>query len=168
MRTRSNDESIRVEPSIDRWMRVGGRVSVVAALAVAIACILIAPTPTFADGPKPCDDSMFAILGGLGLCEKGLPGLLEFILGTLTFAVGVPAAGGLVWAGILYASADGNAEQVKKAKDMIRNVVVGLVVFAVMALALQWLFPKPVFCDKKQHDVHADDYCQSMQDPATP
>lgn len=71
--------------------------------------------------------------------------LLQWAIGILAGGVGVAAVAAFVYAGIVYSSADGKAEQVKKAKDIMTNTVIGLVVFAAMALALQWLIPGGVF-----------------------
>lgn len=71
--------------------------------------------------------------------------LLQWAIAILTAGVGVAAVAAFVYAGILYSSADGSSEQVKKSKDVMVNTVIGLVVFAVMALALQWIIPGGVF-----------------------
>lgn len=71
--------------------------------------------------------------------------VLEWVIAILTGAVAVVAIGAFVWAGILYSSAGGNAEGVKKAKDIITQTVIGLVVFAALALFVTWLIPGGVF-----------------------
>lgn len=71
--------------------------------------------------------------------------VLEWVLGIMTAGVGVAAIAAFVYAGIMYSSADGRAEQVKKAKDIMLQTVIGLVAFAIMALALQYLIPGGVF-----------------------
>jgi len=71
--------------------------------------------------------------------------LLQWVISILTASVGVAAVGAFIFAGITYASADGSAEQVKKAKNIMKNTVIGLVTFAVMALALQFIVPGGVF-----------------------
>lgn len=71
--------------------------------------------------------------------------VLEWVLGIMTAAVGVVAIVAFVYAGIMYSSADGRAEQVKKAKDIMLQTVIGLVAFALMALVLQWLLPGGIF-----------------------
>lgn len=71
--------------------------------------------------------------------------LLRFALKILTALVGVVAVGALGWAGFLYATASNNANQVTKAKEMIRDVVIGLVAYAFMYVLLQFLIPGGVF-----------------------
>lgn len=71
--------------------------------------------------------------------------LLKLILQIMTAGVGVAAVGGVVYAAVLYTSAGDAADQVKKAKTIITDVVIGLVAYALMFLLLQWLIPGGVF-----------------------
>lgn len=76
---------------------------------------------------------------------NGIMGILKLGIQILSAGVGVVAVGAFIWAGILYASAGDSAESVSKAKDMMKNTAIGLVVFGVMFLALNWLIPGGVF-----------------------
>lgn len=71
--------------------------------------------------------------------------LLVTVIQILTGAVGIVAIGALIYAGILYAAASGNSSQVAKAKELIANTVIGLVLFAGMALVLNYLIPGGLF-----------------------
>lgn len=71
--------------------------------------------------------------------------ILVIVIRILTAVIGVVAVGGLVYAGILYASASGDSSQINKAKEIIRNIVIGLIAFALMAGALNWLIPGGLF-----------------------
>lgn len=73
--------------------------------------------------------------------KTGTMVLLVWVLNILTAGVGIAAVGTLVYAGILYSSAGGSSEQISKAKKLITDVVIGIVVFALMYFALQWLLP---------------------------
>lgn len=73
--------------------------------------------------------------------ESGLWALLEITINIMAVGVGVAAVGGFIYAGMLYAAAGDNQEQVKKAIDTIRNVVIGLILFAVMFTAVNYLVP---------------------------
>ncbi len=79
------------------------------------------------------------------ISKTGTWKLLMFALNILTALVGVVAVGALGWAGFLYATASNNANQVTKAKEMIRDVVIGLVAYALMYVLLQFLIPGGVF-----------------------
>lgn len=71
--------------------------------------------------------------------------LLEWVLGIMSAGVGIVAVAAFVYAGIMYSSASNKPDQVKKAKDIMTQTVIGLVVFAIMALVIQWLVPGGVF-----------------------
>ena len=72
-------------------------------------------------------------------------GLLIIALNILTAGVGVLAVGGIVYGAILYTTAEDKADQVKKAQDVIQNVVIGLIAFALMWAGLNFLIPGGVF-----------------------
>ena len=67
--------------------------------------------------------------------------LLNIVLVILTTGVGIAATVAFVVAGVLYMSAAGSAEQVKKAKNMIFNTVIGLLAYLLMWAFLSWLIP---------------------------
>ncbi len=71
--------------------------------------------------------------------------LLRTVLQIMTAGVGVAAVGGVVYAAVLYTSAGDAMDQVKKAKTIITDVVIGLVAYALMFLLLNWLVPGGVF-----------------------
>jgi len=71
--------------------------------------------------------------------------ILEWAIGILTAGAGIVAIGAFVYAGLMYASADSKAEQVQKAKDIMKQAVIGLVAFALFATVLLWLIPGGVF-----------------------
>lgn len=71
--------------------------------------------------------------------------ILEWALGILTAGVGIVAIGAFVYAGIMYSSAGGGAEQIKKAKDIMLQTVIGLAIFGGMGIVLMWLIPGGIF-----------------------
>ena len=66
-------------------------------------------------------------------------------LNILTAGVGIIAVGGIVYGAILYTTAEDKADQVKKATDIITNVVIGLVMFGLMYAGLNFIVPGGVF-----------------------
>jgi hypothetical protein len=50
-----------------------------------------------------------------------------------------------VYGAVLYTSAGGNQEQVKKARTIFTNVAIGIIAFAAMWSLLNWLVPGGVF-----------------------
>ena len=67
--------------------------------------------------------------------------ILNLILTTLTIGAGVMATGSIIVAGVIYATARDNASQVQKAKTMIFNTVIGIIVYAFFWAIMQWLIP---------------------------
>lgn len=77
--------------------------------------------------------------------DSALWRILEMVLNIMVGLVGIAAVGGLVFAAIMYSSAQDNASQVQQAKDTIRNVIVGIVMFLFMWSGLQYLIPGGIF-----------------------
>ena len=71
--------------------------------------------------------------------------LLIFIINILTALIGFVAVAILAYASFIYAAAQSDENEVKKAKDMIRNVVIGLILYALMWSFAQWLIPGGIF-----------------------
>lgn len=79
------------------------------------------------------------------LNDSGTWKLLLFVLGILTAGVGIVAVGSIGYAGFLYATASDNEGQVKQAKEMIRNTVIGILAYGAMYVILQFIIPGGVF-----------------------
>lgn len=71
--------------------------------------------------------------------------LLIIIINILTVGVGVAAVGGLIYASVLYASASSNAEQIKRAKEIMLNVAIGLIMYVIMYAFLNFIVPGGMF-----------------------
>lgn len=110
---------------------VAGSVFVAAQPAAAVECSIL---PT--DVCSKAND---------GTTSGGVFSFLKWVLVIMNALVGVAAVGGVIWAGILYTSAGDKADQVKKAKTIIIDVVIGLVAYGLMFLALNWIVPGGVF-----------------------
>lgn len=81
-------------------------------------------------------------------CSKGgnpIWGLLLMVINILTAGIGIVAIGGIVYAAILWTTAEDKNAQIVKSKTTIFNVVVGLVGFALLYAFLQFLIPGGVF-----------------------
>ena len=77
--------------------------------------------------------------------NNGVWGLLMLVLNILTAGVGIVAVGGIVYGAVLYTTAEDKADQVKKATDIITNVVIGLIAFALMWALLNFIVPGGAF-----------------------
>ncbi len=80
-----------------------------------------------------------------GTENNGVWSLLLTAINILTAGVGLAAVAGIVYASILYTTAGGNAEQTKKALEFIRNVVIGIIAYAVMFSFLNFIIPGGLF-----------------------
>ena len=80
-----------------------------------------------------------------GVQNSGVWSLLLTAINILTAGVGIAAIGGIIYGAILYTSAGGSPEQVKKAMGIITNVVIGVVAYAMMFAGLNFLIPGGIF-----------------------
>jgi hypothetical protein len=80
-----------------------------------------------------------------GVKDNGIWALLLIVLNVLTAGVGLIAVAGIVYGSILYTTAENKADQVKKATDIITNVIIGLVMFALMWAGLNFIVPGGAF-----------------------
>lgn len=83
------------------------------------------------------DGANTSVLTGVNSIED----LLKLVANVLVLGLGVAAVVGVVWAGILYLTARDNEQQATKAKTRLVEVAIGLVAWALMYTALQFLVP---------------------------
>ena len=74
---------------------------------------------------------------GLG----AIASIITMAIMIVTAIIGVVAVGGLTYAAILYASAGDNQGQVQQAIGIIRNVVIGIVMYGLSIGIINWLIP---------------------------
>ena len=79
------------------------------------------------------------------IANTGVWGVLLLAINILTGLVGLAAVIGVVYGAILYTSAGGNQEQVKKAMGIITNVVIGVITYALMYSISNFLIPGGIF-----------------------
>lgn len=82
---------------------------------------------------------------GTGIAASPIWVLLNVFLNIAVAFVGIAAVGGLIYAGMMYSSAGDNQDRVKKAKTLMVNITIGLVVFAAMYILLQFIIPGGIF-----------------------
>lgn len=70
-----------------------------------------------------------------------IDGILKLVLNVLVYGLGAAAVLGVIIAGIQYMTARDNEGQVATAKKRLIEIVIGLVAWAVMYGALNWLIP---------------------------
>jgi|GEM_PF-341043 len=92
-----------------------------------------------------CRDGNLPIVNASNIKETGIWYILMIAINILTAGIGIVAVGGLVYGSILYASAGGGPEQVKKAKTIITDIAIGLVAYAFMYAFLNFIIPGGLF-----------------------
>lgn len=70
--------------------------------------------------------------------------LIKIALLVLTVLIGTVAVGGLAYAGIIYASAHDDQNKVNESKTIIRNIVIGLILYGFTIAIINWLVPATV------------------------
>jgi cytochrome bd-type quinol oxidase subunit 2 len=92
---------------------------------------LLAPFATFAQTPPPAtkaEVTAFAVPTTTGLPAGSLVNIVTQVMNWLLYAVGLFGVIGFVIAGILYLTAAGDDEQIKKAKKAMVYSIVGVIV----------------------------------------
>lgn len=101
---------------------------------------LFCAAPVFAECPEgSVDTNLFGCVSGAE--GDGIYLVLSVILTVMTFGVGILGTIGIVIAGIQYATAKDNDQQIAKAKMRILQIVIGMIVWAALYIALRWLVP---------------------------
>ncbi len=81
-------------------------------------------------------------------CDEGtttgvsaISNLIKMTVMILTVLIGVVAVGGIAYAAILYSSARDNQSQVEQSRTIMRNIVIGLLLYGFTIAILNWLIP---------------------------
>lgn len=93
-------------------------------------------------GPGECGGTKTGVIScqeDAGIAAIG--GLIKFAVNILTIIIGIVAVGGIGYAAILYAGARDNQSQVQNAIAIIRNIVIGLVLYGFTIAIINWLVP---------------------------
>ena len=77
--------------------------------------------------------------------EEAIYNILGMVIKIMTGAIGLVAVAAVVYGAILYGSASDNPENIKKAKEIWTNVVIGLIAFAFMVSILNFIIPGGVW-----------------------
>jgi len=83
--------------------------------------------------------------GGSKVEESGIWGILLVAINILTAGIGVAAVGGIVYGSVMYTSAGGSPDQVKQARMIITNTIIGIATYALMFSFLNFLIPGGLF-----------------------
>ena len=77
--------------------------------------------------------------------EEAIYNILGMVIKFMTGAIGLVAVAAVVYGAILYGSASDNPENIKKAKEIWTNIVIGLIAFAFMVSILNFIIPGGVW-----------------------
>ena len=77
--------------------------------------------------------------------HTGITGLLFAIVNFLAVGVGIAVVGGIIWGGIIYATASGDTGKTKQAVSIITNSIIGLILFVFMYAIINFLVPGGLF-----------------------
>jgi len=102
-------------------------------------------TGTLKAGESCCGGVATSVISCESSGQGGIYDLLFWAINILTAGVGVLAVGGIVYASIMYASAGGDMEKTKKARGKIRDIIVGLIAYALMYSLINFLVPGGLF-----------------------
>lgn len=128
---------------------------------VGVCCVLVAPKAMAADcGGKPLltgqtccgtGEDGRPMVAGQKCCNgvvnsfidcgdgEGITTLIDIVKVILTACIGIGAIGGIIYAAILYTTSGGSADNTKKAMTIIRDVIIGVVAFALMYALLNFI-----------------------------
>lgn len=81
----------------------------------------------------------FITCDGEGVAAIG--SLIKYVIIGLTVLIGIVSVGGITYAAILYASAQDNSGQTQQAIGIIRNIVIGLLLYGFSVAIVNWLIP---------------------------
>ena len=113
---------------------------------ISVLPVLFLPATVWAAGPL--DAAVNSLSGTSGSVQSGagyttntpLPTLIGSIIGVILGALGILLVINITYAGILYATANGEDDKVKKAKKMITQSIIGIILivaaFAISAFVL--------------------------------
>lgn len=102
-----------------------------------ILLAIISGAPVFAAQCGGADTTLVEC----GNDEGGIWHILSLILDIMSIGIGILGVIGIMVAGIQYLTAGDKEDQAKKAKSRIYEIVLGLVFYAVLFVALEWLMP---------------------------
>lgn len=73
--------------------------------------------------------------------KNGIDVILNIIKDTLSVLVGIAAVGGVIYGSILYTTAGGSSENTKKGMTIIKDTIIGVIVYILMYVLLNYIIP---------------------------
>lgn len=82
-----------------------------------------------------------AILTTCGQDSDGVGCILKLVVDIMSIGIGILGVIGITVVGVQYLTAGGDEGKVKKSKQRMLEIVIGLVAYVVIYAALRWLLP---------------------------
>ena len=106
------------------------------AAVITIGGLVTACTPVYADASDEVQAG-FEAAGGTG--SESLTSIVGTVINTMLFIVGILSVIMIIYAGIRFITASGNAQQVSTAKNILIYSVVGLVISIIAYAVVNWV-----------------------------
>jgi len=121
----------------------------ITALVVAFAAVFFVAVPVYAQTSTSaggtCGTTKTQLISCSSTTGTGTIGsLISIAVSVMTILIGIVAVGSLAYAGIIYASARDSQERVSQARGIIRNVILGLLLYGFTIAIINWLIPGSV------------------------
>lgn len=101
--------------------------------------------PVTAQAAKCGDVETSVIDCGSRTGKDAIVELIRIVVRIMTAGIGILAVGAVVFGAVLYTSSGATPDNVKRAKNIWMNTVIGLLLFAFMAALMNFLVPGGVF-----------------------
>ena len=123
-------------------MRNINNIFLLVAVAVIGVAAVVAGEPVMA---ASCGGADTSVIECSGTGEAAIVDVIKTVIGILAVGVGILAVGTTILGGILYSMSGDNPEQLKRAKTIWINTVIGLILFAFLVAITNFLIPGGVF-----------------------
>ncbi|MDO5343426.1 MAG: hypothetical protein Q4F02_00735 [Candidatus Saccharibacteria bacterium] len=115
---------------------------IIAAALVGVA-VFVVSQPVLAANCGGAETSVIDCGGKTG--QEAIVEVIKTVIGILSVGVGILAVGTTILGGILYSMSGDNPEQLKRAKTIWMNTVIGLILFTFLVAITNFLVPGGVF-----------------------
>ena len=119
--------------------------NIIIGFAITLSSLFGASLMTQTTFAATCGGANTSIISCDGDGQDAIMNVLKMIIQIMTVGIGVLAVGAVIFGAILYSSSAGSPENIKKAKTIWMNTVLGLILFAFMVAITNFLIPGGVF-----------------------
>lgn len=110
-----------------------------------VAVFMVGAMPAAQAASSKCGSTQTEFIACSSQTGTGTIGdLIKVALLVMTVGIGIVATGGIAYASIIYASARDDQNRVSEARTIIRNIVIGLVLYGFTIAIIAWLLPGSV------------------------